>query len=190
MNKLPPVIIVDIDDELRASFQQALRSNGQEVLTRSTDETGNVEGSVKLSLEHPSDLTFVEPVTNYLIKRVEQAWELPAGSCLDLSIALSESLINAIKHGNLSDSSKLVRITASVSGDEARFTVEDEGPGFDLNKVPYPRDPENLLKSSGRGVLLIKNLVDDAQYNDRGNRISLMKRRPGQPDARDTELIS
>ena len=47
----------------------------------------------------------------------------------------------------------------------------------DNNDLPHPRDPENLFKTSGRGVLLIKSIMDDAQYNDRGNRLTMIKRR-------------
>jgi anti-sigma regulatory factor (Ser/Thr protein kinase) len=81
-----------------------------------------------------------------------------------------------VKHGNKFDTTKLVRITAEVSIEEARFTIEDEGEGFDVNSIPDPLDPENLFKTSGRGVLFIYNIMDEVKYNERGNRLTMIKR--------------
>jgi hypothetical protein len=58
----------------------------------------------------------------------------------------------------------------------ASFTFEDEGEGFDVAKIPDPRDPDNLFKTSGRGVLIIHNVMDAVQYNERGNRITMIKK--------------
>jgi serine/threonine-protein kinase RsbW len=69
-----------------------------------------------------------------------------------------------------------VRISAEVSAKEARFTIEDEGEGFDVNGIPDPTDPENLFKASGRGVLIIHNVMDEVRYNERGNRLEMIKR--------------
>ncbi|HLE62531.1 MAG TPA: ATP-binding protein [Pyrinomonadaceae bacterium] len=176
MEDRPPITIIDNHDELRSSLERSLRSVNQPVVAKQPDRTRASESS-KIFIEIPSNLEFLECVTSYFIRRIEQAWSLPAGSCPNLSIALSESLINAIKHGNKSDTAKLVRITSEVSNDEARFTVEDEGDGFDVKKVPHPRNPENLLKTSGRGVLFIQSIMDEAQYNVPGNRLTMVKRR-------------
>ena len=67
---------------------------------------------------------------------------------------------------------------------EARFTIEDEGDGLDVGSVPDPRDPANLFKPSGRGVLLIFNIMDEASYNERGNRLTMVKRAEDSLDAR------
>ena len=63
-----------------------------------------------------------------------------------------------------------------MSRHEARFTIEDEGEGFDINAIPDPLDPENLFKTSGRGVLFIYNIMDEVKYNERGNRLTMVKR--------------
>ena len=176
MESRPPITIIDNADDLRSSLERSLRSVNHSVVAKQPDGTGNNE-SGKIFIEIPSNLAFLEPVTSHLITRIEQAWSLPAGSCPNLSIALSESLINAIKHGNKNDLAKLVRVTTEVSNDEARITVEDEGDGFDVKKVPHPGNPENLLKTSGRGVLFIQSIMDEAQYNGPGNRLTMVKRR-------------
>ena len=96
-----------------------------------------------------------------------------------IDMAVREALANAVKHGNKSDPNKLVRITAELTPQEASFTVEDEGEGFDITKIPDPCDPANLFRTSGRGVLLIYNIMDEVEYNAQGNRVKMVKR----PDA-------
>jgi len=54
--------------------------------------------------------------------------------------------------------------------------VEDEGEGFDVREIPDPCDPANLFKTSGRGVLLIHNIMDEVEYNAQGNRVKMVKR--------------
>ena len=95
-----------------------------------------------------------------------------------IDMAVRESVANAVKHGNKFDSGKLIRVAMEVSRDEARFTIEDQGDGFDVNNIPDPLDPENLFKTSGRGVLFIYNIMDEVTYNDRGNRLTMVKKAP------------
>jgi len=128
-----------------------------------------------IAFELPSALSLMHIVLEYLIKRVEKL-----GVCKpeqsNLFVALDEAFVNAVKHGNKFDAHKLVRITADVSNAEAKFTIEDEGEGFDINSIPDPLDPENLFKPSGRGVLFIYNIMDEVKYNDRGNRLTMIKK--------------
>ncbi len=129
----------------------------------------------KIEFELPSDLSLMNGVLHYLHERVVQLGLInPERS--NLFIALDEAFVNAVKHGNRQDPHKIVRITADLSAREARFTVEDEGEGFKLNEIPDPLDPANLFKTSGRGVLLIYNIMDEVIYNDRGNRLTMIKR--------------
>jgi anti-sigma regulatory factor (Ser/Thr protein kinase)/ActR/RegA family two-component response regulator len=129
----------------------------------------------KIEFELPSDLSLMNGVLHYLHERVVQLGLInPERS--NLFIALDEAFVNAVKHGNRNDPHKIVRITADLSAKEAKFTVEDEGTGFNLNEIPDPLDPANLFKSSGRGVLLIYNIMDEVIYNERGNRLTMIKR--------------
>jgi serine/threonine-protein kinase RsbW len=139
----------------------------------------------KIDFELPSDVSLMNGVLQYLIERVSQLGLIkPERS--NLFVALDEAFVNAVKHGNHNDPRKLVRITAELSSKEARFTVEDEGEGFNVQEIPDPRDPSNLFKASGRGVLLIYNIMDEVQYNERGNRLTMVKR---PEDSLETELI-
>jgi serine/threonine-protein kinase RsbW len=131
-----------------------------------------------LAFELPSDISLMNSVLHYLTARVARAGVINPNRS-NLFVALDEAFVNAVKHGNRHDMSKHVRITADLSAQEARFTVEDEGEGFNVQEIPDPCDPENLFKSSGRGVMLIYNIMDEVQYNDRGNRLTMVKRPDG-----------
>lgn len=84
-----------------------------------------------------------------------------------VGVAVRECVINAIKHGNQNDADKHVfmEFAASRASDASALTivVRDQGPGFDPNEVADPLAPENLLKSSGRGIFLIRSFMDDVQ---------------------------
>ena len=138
-----------------------------------------------IEFELPSDLTLMNGVLHYLIERVAALGVIKPDTS-NLFIALDEAFVNAVKHGNRHDPHKLVRITADLSAKEARFAIEDEGEGFDVSEIPDPRDPSNLFKTSGRGVLLIYNIMDEVEYNERGNRLTMVKR---PENSLDSELI-
>lgn len=129
----------------------------------------------KIEFEIPSVISLMHDILNYLMKRVEKSGVInPENS--NLFVALDEAFVNAVKHGNKFDAEKFIRITADVSPDEARFSIEDEGEGFNVQQIPDPTNPENLFKSSGRGVFFIYNIMDEVIYNERGNRLTMVKR--------------
>lgn len=80
-----------------------------------------------------------------------------------ISMAVRELVINALKHGNRGDERKHVRLKFSLQPDRLVVRVGDEGSGFTLNSVPNPLADENLLKSSGRGLFLVRCFMDDLQ---------------------------
>ena len=129
----------------------------------------------KIDLELPSDLTLMNAVLEYLLDRVARLGLVKIEQS-NLFVALDEAFVNAVTHGNRNDPGKLLRVTAELSTHEAIFTVEDEGDGFDVRAIPDPRDPANLFNSSGRGVLLIYNIMDEVEYSERGTRLKMVKR--------------
>ena len=128
-----------------------------------------------IQFELPSSLSLMHTVLGYLMRRVEKLGVVEAEQS-NLFVALDEAFVNAVTHGNKFDVSKLIRIAAEVSKKEAKFTIEDEGEGFDINAIPDPLDPENLFKTSGRGVLFIYKIMDEVKYNERGNRLTMVKK--------------
>jgi serine/threonine-protein kinase RsbW len=133
-----------------------------------------------IEFELPSVLSIMHVVVEYLLRRVDRVGVVKTDES-NLFVALDEAFVNAIKHGNKFDASKNIRIAAEVSKEEARFTIEDEGEGFDVNNIPDPLDPQNLFKPSGRGVLFIYNIMDEVRYNERGNRLTMVKKSQQQP---------
>jgi serine/threonine-protein kinase RsbW len=129
----------------------------------------------KIEFEVPSLISLMHGILDYLMRRVEKIGVVNSESS-NLFIALDEAFVNAVKHGNKFDMTKLVRITAEVSTKEARFTIEDEGEGFNVKEIPDPTNVENLFKTSGRGVLIIHNVMDEVHYNERGNRLEMIKK--------------
>ncbi|MBV9242638.1 MAG: ATP-binding protein [Acidobacteria bacterium] len=83
-----------------------------------------------------------------------------------LDLAVRESVANAVKHGNKFDESKDVKLTFADSGGLFSITVRDFGSGFDVDEVPDPTDPENLLKSNGRGILFMNSFMDSVEWEN------------------------
>ena len=79
-------------------------------------------------------------------------------------------------------SQRTIRVRVEMNREEARFTVADDGPGFDTSTMPDPEDDEAWQRVSGRGLLLIRTLMDEVSYNDAGNCVTLIKRRPAVED--------
>lgn len=90
-------------------------------------------------------------------------------------LALQESFLNAIRHGNKMDPEKEVRIDYSVGLDKVEIFMTDEGDGFDPQAVPDPRYGENLYKIKGRGLLLMRSYMDTVKFNKRGNRVRMVR---------------
>jgi serine/threonine-protein kinase RsbW len=80
---------------------------------------------------------------------------------MDLGLAIREAMVNAVVHGNAYSPDKQVRLILAVSAGSIRVTIIDQGEGFDLNQVPDPTRGENLLRESGRGLLLMQAFVDE-----------------------------
>ena len=124
-------------------------------------------------------LDFVQVVSDHVARSVG----LDEDSLHWVSVAIRESVINAIKHGNQNNASKRVFVefeTATVeSVPELSIRVRDQGEGFDPETVANPLAPENLLKSSGRGIFLIRNFMDDMRLQrapEGGMEMRMLKR--------------
>ena len=96
-----------------------------------------------------------------------------------IELTISESMINAIQHGNQADPAKKATLRISSIGDNIEIIVEDQGCGFTLNNVADPTDIANLLKPSGRGILIIRSFMDEVDLTVReggGCRLRMLKR--------------
>ena len=91
----------------------------------------------------------------------------------NIMVAVTESVNNAIRHGNKSDKKKNVHLTLSLNDNLIRFIVKDEGIGFDYHNLPDPTSPENIDKPSGRGIFLMKHLSDEVTFKNEGSEVEL-----------------
>jgi serine/threonine-protein kinase RsbW len=102
----------------------------------------------------------------------------PLRAQFGVRLAIEEAVVNAVKHGHKGDTAKAVKVRYRVGLRDVLVEVEDQGPGFDRGQVPDPLAPENLDRSSGRGLLLMRSFLT-VRYNERGNRVILYKSRSG-----------
>lgn len=91
----------------------------------------------------------------------------------NIMIAVTESVNNAIMHGNKNDRTKNVTLSLSLNKNIINFQIRDEGLGFDFQNLPDPTSPENLDKPSGRGVFLMKHLSDEVNFSNNGSLVEL-----------------
>ncbi|MDB4650376.1 response regulator [Pirellulaceae bacterium] len=164
----------------------------EQVLSRVTEST------ISFTLENDSSL--IPPMIEHLQSHMV-AWD--ETDRLRVGVALDESLLNAMHHGNLEIDSTLrdqgdgsgyqkaiaqrnqespfrdrkVKLDAKISSDEIKLSIADEGPGFLPETVPDPTSSENLHKPSGRGLLLIRTFMSEVKHNETGNAITMIKRR-------------
>lgn len=96
-----------------------------------------------------------------------------------MSVAIRESVTNAVRHGNKMDPAKRVTVRFEIQDAELAVVVRDEGDGFDLEEIPDPLAQENLLRASGRGIFFMKNFMDEVCYEfepNRGTQVTMRKR--------------
>ena len=94
-----------------------------------------------------------------------------------ISMAVREAAVNAVLHGNAYDPGKKVKVDFQRTNEDLVITIRDQGKGLDLSKIPDPLAPENLLKTSGRGIFLIRSFMDEVEIHpsQAGTEIKLIK---------------
>ncbi len=107
-----------------------------------------------------------------------QAAGYPDASVFALRLVLEEAVANAHKHGNQGSDDLTIDVAWIVEGHEITISVEDQGTGFQPEAVPDPRSEERLELPSGRGLLLMRSYMTDVRFNERGNRVTMVYRRP------------
>jgi len=130
----------------------------------------------ELSRDVPSDLAYVGPAVELV------AGALPGGLLsarrirFNFRTAFAEALANAIAYGNRHDRARMVRVRVEVSPEAVRLHVTDEGSGFDPGDVPDPTRPDRLEREDGRGLFVLRSLVDQVVFNEKGNSVCLTLR--------------
>ncbi len=128
----------------------------------------------KTVVKIPSAIEYIKKASSKILKAVEPC-NAPEDKIFDIRLCVEEAVRNAIVHGNRSDKKLLVRIAFLIRDDKLIMEVEDEGKGFDYEKLADPTEGDNILKNSGRGVFLIRRLMDEVVFNESGNKIRMVK---------------
>ncbi len=134
---------------------------------------------VVIELEVPNDVRNIERIVELVSRQIREL-DFPARACyLNVPVALSEALSNAMLRGNADDRAKRVRVRALVDHAALVLEITDEGRGFDLDRCTRdPTTPENVLREDGRGLYLMHQLMDRVErYTDGGNVVRLTLKR-------------
>ena len=169
--------------------------------TKNRQRVCNQLTKLESDFELENDSSLIGPLIGYLEDDLERMCLFNETDRFHIGMALHEALANALVHGNLEIPSALrtsnanayldlvaqrraqvpyserhVRVVARETRTEARYRVSDDGPGFDVTRVPDPSDPTNISNASGRGLFLIRTFMDDVRHNANGKEIVMVKR--------------
>jgi serine/threonine-protein kinase RsbW len=138
------------------------------------------------NLSHPPQI--VERLLESTLESVDNAEELAvkmaekAGvdedDLMKIGMAVRESMVNAVVHGNRYNANKKVRFSIATEAERFTIQISDQGEGFDFEAVPDPLAPENLMRTSGRGIFLMRSFMDDFQMRhleSGGTEVTLVK---------------
>ena len=163
--------------------------------TSGSDESGSLTCSAAAPPDGTDEYMTAQSKVSYRLestlesvnKAEEMAGQLALQAGFDedvrdgITMAVREAMINAVLHGNAYDPAKRVNLSFEQNGRELIITIGDEGKGLEIEEVPDPLAPENLMKQSGRGIFLIRAFMDEVRFRklEPGTEITLIKRIPG-----------
>ena len=129
---------------------------------------------IELERSLPSEVAAISPFVDKLMRLIRKSGCADEAES-DIEIALREALANAIIHGNYENPRKHVYVRFRCDPDEVSFAVKDEGRGFDLNKIADPTAPENTGAVHGRGIYVMKALMDEVRFEEGGVVVHMRK---------------
>ena len=136
------------------------------------------DSATLVTLRLPSDVNCIEEAVELVTRHCLAGHHTTKTIQFRLRVVLSEAISNAVVRGNGEDRTKWVDVRAELVPESIRVSVTDEGPGFNPDAVPEPLRPEQLDEAGGRGLYLIRKLVDAVHFNEQGNTICMTQRRP------------
>jgi serine/threonine-protein kinase RsbW len=145
---------------------------------------GREGAGAEFALELPTDLRLIDTAVSYLVARCRDVGFDGQRLTLNFRVGIAEALANAMIYGNGRDPAKRVRVEVALSEHRVSVVVRDEGQGFDPGAVPDPTLPENLEAPGGRGIFLIRELMDEVDYTGCGNCVRLVLHNRPEPAGR------
>jgi anti-sigma regulatory factor (Ser/Thr protein kinase) len=175
--------LLELDDALKArDHAEAEQHRLISELRESLDNVKKLSALMPFCSECQFDMTIPAdprkiPTVTDGVMQVLQDKHWPERRIIEVELALQEALANAIRHGCKGDASRQVQCVVTCDADEELLiVVRDPGTGFDAAAVPDPLAAENVLKSSGRGIFLINQLMDEVAFGDGGRELQMRKR--------------
>ncbi len=126
-----------------------------------------------LKIQIPSILENIRIVESF-IDNVKDKYNINDDIYGNIMVAVTESVNNAIKHGNKLDKNKNVILSTICEENLVKFIIEDEGDGFDFHNLPDPTSPERIDQLGGRGIFLMKHLSDEVSFSNNGKAVELI----------------
>jgi serine/threonine-protein kinase RsbW len=126
----------------------------------------------------PSSLNYLREVDEFVEQKLKEQG-VDSGLVTDIAISVTEIVTNAVNHGNRNDLHKKVMVSVRLDKESVTIQVEDQGGGFDSEHLENPLDEKNLLKEAGRGVFIVKSLMDEVKFEtlpNNGTIVTLVKR--------------
>lgn len=178
-------------EDLMAVFQDSLHLQSKDILndmylriirtsTQFTDDDVSLllvsltrEVSAKKHFSIPSNVLEIDNAIMKITEGITKTAELDQEDIWRIYTALYEAIINGVEHGNKNNVQKRIHISYRIFSGWVVFQVRDEGIGFDTKSLPNPLDDSNLLKPSGRGVYMMKKIMDKVKFNRAGNEVTM-----------------
>src|SRR5271166_4952162 len=133
------------------------------------------EDVVEIAYFLPSDVAEVSPFVDQVMRLIN-GFRVQDGSEVEIEVALREALLNAIIHGNREDPRKHVSLRMRCgAGGEVSMAIRDEGVGFEIGSVPDPTAPEHRMSTHGRGIYLMRALMDEVWFEEGGTVVHMRK---------------
>lgn len=123
----------------------------------------------------PDEIKYIKKSSSAVLEALKNK-DLDESDLFNIRLCIEEAVRNAMEHGNKFDKNKKVKFCYSIDKNALKVVVEDEGKGFSNMSLSDPTANDNLLSERGRGVFLIKKLMDEVQYSKKGNQVTMIKR--------------
>ncbi|HTC24945.1 MAG TPA: ATP-binding protein [Gemmatimonadales bacterium] len=148
-----------------------------QLCVRRTPASGVPALATQVNVRMPSDVACIEQTVSLVTHHCLAGTAATDRLRFRLQVAVAEALANAVMRGNQEEAGKSVLVEAELFPDRICVQITDEGIGFDPTQVPEPVRPEQIGETCGRGLFLIRKLVDEVHFNEQGNSICMTLRR-------------
>jgi serine/threonine-protein kinase RsbW len=172
-----------MSEEIKAEFQLGAEDMTSARVASPLSHSSHSAPFVGLRNILPSDVDVISPFVDQLMRFISR-FRGADGNSFEIEIALREALVNAIVHGNQNDPRKRVYVNCRCTTDgHVSITVEDEVNGFEHDTVPDPTSPDNRPRTHGRGIYLIRTLMDEVDFEQGGSVVHMRKRATASSEA-------